>query len=108
MYTKNKNNNMKKALAVLMFLFLLPTLAQAQETKNFCSDDSTLTHLKTVGIGVNETGLTRTLNVVEEEHCPWGCQDDACSLPPYLMWGIIIGVIIIFAVIWFVFFKQGR
>lgn len=85
---------MKKMILVAFLLLLIPIQALAQSF-DYCDSNSTLTHVKTVYINVTETGLTRTMNVVENENCPFGCFQDECRQAPYMMILIVLGIIVV-------------
>ena len=111
MVLNEKMIKMGFVLFLMFFLFWLPMTVLAQEAVYYtktCIDSDTLLWTKFVTIEVAELNITRTINVTEPQRCNWGCQNNECMSPPWVMWGIIIVIIIAFVIIWYLFFKQGR
>ena len=86
--------------AIFLILFSLTTvLGDNITTTQYCQDNSTLIHLKHVTIDITGThpniNRTRTFDVTEAETCTWGCRNDTCVSPPWIVYGIIFAVIIV-------------
>lgn len=115
-FGKNESGVMKltkmRAFAILtvatFFIYLtLSNFVFAQEAavyhRKWCIDDTTLRWIKYVTIHVAETNTTRTMNVTEDQICTYGCQNDECLQPPWIMWAIVFGIVIIMVILYLIF-----
>jgi hypothetical protein len=95
----------KKIIAILLSVIIwIPYICLAESTQ-YCSTNSTLTKIKEVTFHVYQKNITRTINVTEDVFCYWGCSDNDCLQPPWILWAIILGIVIFFALIYFAFFR---
>jgi hypothetical protein len=89
---------MMRKLLIAFVLFLLTVSSAYAKTEKYCSDNSTLMQIRDVTVNVPQTNRTRTLNVTETVHCDYGCRNNECVQPPWIIYAIVFGLIIIAAV----------
>ena len=106
---------MKKILpAILIFLFTTPSIlaqfTQNTSTWDYCQDNSTLIHFKHTTWSIYRADLTphyiiRDMNSTEPEFCTYGCMNNQCVSPPWIIYGLIFGLIILAIIIYALFFR---
>jgi len=85
---------------IIVSIFLLSISTAFAQTYDYCSDNSTLIKIREVTVNVPQTNRTRTINVTETVHCDYGCSSNVCRQSPWIMYGIIFGLIIVASIIY--------
>jgi hypothetical protein len=99
-------NNMKALIGLLLILISMQIVYAQTNTTAYCSDDSTLTKITHVTVSISP-GSTKVIEATELQHCTFGCGQNECMGPPYWV-AIIVFVVVIIAVLIYVFFVRGK
>jgi hypothetical protein len=94
------------AFAIFLLFSIFVPRTFAQSSFQVCSDNSTLTHFRFIQIYVGNS-LTN-FNVTENETCNNGCQQNACISPPYIVYGLIFGLLLVGGIIVTLFIRRDQ
>ena len=70
-----------------------------------CIDNSTLREYRVITYKiVDEKGKVEEFNVTkwQDFHCAWGCSNNECRKPPWIAWGIVFGIVVLFIILYFI------
>jgi len=85
------------ASAVWKRFYGLGTPPLMSATEYYCEND---TLVKNRTVDICEKGKCETVIGVERIKCDWGCSNNECRQPPYLMYGTIFALIIVASIIY--------
>jgi hypothetical protein len=75
-----------EVLSVLFAMLLLGNivLGNAQQSMQYCSDNSTLKRVRHTDLNVSSRNITGSLETSEDQYCPYGCSDNNCNEAPFM------------------------